>query len=87
MRYYSLISALMITLVTLLPGCTPKQTGILTAKDVICESPRPQICTMDYVPVCAVMKNGSQKTMSNACTACSLKEVTHYRPGPCKATD
>ena len=49
---------------------------------------RPQMCTADYQPVCAYIKDcigGScTKTMSNACSACSDKSVQAYFNGACK---
>ncbi len=48
-----------------------------------CEDPRPEICTMDYVPVCGELDDGGQKTYSNACNACADPRVTGYRPDPC----
>ena len=37
----------------------------------LCEDPRPQVCTMDYRPVCGTLKDGSSKTYSNGCGACA----------------
>ncbi len=34
-----------------------------------CTAPRPKVCTMDYKPVCAQLKDGSFKTYSNGCSA------------------
>jgi len=49
-----------------------------------CLDPRPEMCTMDYVPVCG--KRGDEwKTYSNACSACSDAEVSGFRPGACGA--
>lgn len=49
----------------------------------ICPEQRPEICTQDYRPVCAKQKDGSHKTYSNACTACSEQNVVDYRNGSC----
>jgi len=51
---------------------------------VTCPEPRPQMCTMDYRPVCAQMKDGSSKEYSNGCTSCSDPNVSGYRDGACK---
>ncbi len=51
---------------------------------VSCPEPRPQICTQDYHPVCAVRQDGSYKTYANGCSACSDPEVTGYREGACE---
>ena len=62
---------------------------------VQCQSPRPQICTMDYTPVCATRDNGvrcvttpcaSTETAiySNGCSACSDPSVYSYQMGECR---
>lgn len=48
-----------------------------------CGEKRPEVCTMEYVPVCAELNDGSQKTYSNACSACSDKEVVKYQVNAC----
>ncbi|MDH3633112.1 MAG: hypothetical protein OES20_00255 [Gammaproteobacteria bacterium] len=50
-----------------------------------CVDPRPQICTMDYTPVCAELRSGELKTYSNACSACADAYVVSYRLDPCVA--
>ena len=50
----------------------------------VCTDPRPQVCTMDYRPVCAQLEDGSFKTYSNGCTACSNHEVIGHVEGECK---
>lgn len=50
---------------------------------VICPEPRPQVCTMDYQPVCAQLQDGSFKVYSNGCGACSDHNVIGYREGEC----
>ncbi len=49
----------------------------------LCEDPRPQVCTMDYRPVCGTHQDGSVKTYSNGCGACSNPEVTFWTEGAC----
>ena len=51
---------------------------------VACKEPRPQVCTQDYRPVCAVRQDGSFKTYSNGCGACSDPSVNGYREGACE---
>lgn len=51
---------------------------------VPCTEPRPELCTQDYRPVCAVLKEGGFKTYSNGCNACSDPSVTEYRDGACE---
>jgi hypothetical protein len=55
-----------------------------TKEMVACTEPRPQVCSQDYQPVCAVMQDGSFKTYSNGCSACSDPEVNSYREGACE---
>ena len=49
-----------------------------------CTDPRPEICTMDYNPVCATLADGTTATRSNACGACADVEVLSHRPGACE---
>lgn len=51
---------------------------------VICKDPRPQICTMQYIPVCAQLKDGSVKTYASGCSACADPEVRSYKKESCK---
>jgi len=51
---------------------------------VACEEPRPQLCTMQYDPVCGLTANNQYKTYSNACSACSDASVSGYNPGACE---
>lgn len=50
---------------------------------ILCEEPRPTICTREYNPVCATLKNGKTKTGATGCTACSDPEVMGYSMGAC----
>ena len=64
-------------------GCTQAETkpGL-----VQCTEPRPEVCTMDYTPVCALRTGSGEeqwKTYANACTACSDAAVTGYRENAC----
>ncbi len=58
--------------------------GNTKTEQVMCTEPRPEICTMDYQPVCALLENGSYKTYSNGCSACSDLAVIRYHDGICK---
>ena len=49
----------------------------------VCEDPRPQVCTMDYRPVCGTLKDGSMKTYSNGCGACADVEVVSWVENAC----
>ena len=48
-----------------------------------CESPRPQVCTMEYAPVCAELVAGINRDYSSGCNACADDAVASYRTGPC----
>ena len=50
---------------------------------ILSEEPRPQICTREYDPVCATLKDGSKITASTVCESCSDKEVVGYKKGAC----
>ncbi len=54
------------------------------SEKVPCTEPRPQVCTQDYRPVCAELQDGSFKTFSNGCSACSDPAVAGYRNGACE---
>ncbi len=64
-----------------LVGCMspPKPTTMTTQ----CTSPRPQVCTMEYAPVCATRTNGVRAEYSSACNACADDSVSGYLTGPC----
>jgi len=49
----------------------------------VCAEPRPEICTMEYVPVCATLKDTGMKTYSSGCRACSDINVVSYKTGAC----
>ncbi len=49
----------------------------------LCPEERPQVCTYEYNPVCATLKDGSTKTGSTGCTVCSDPEVVGYTMGKC----
>jgi hypothetical protein len=80
------INGLLVTLLLSLFACAggqPKPTpkdGLQTA----CIEPRPQICTMDYTPVCAALVSGQEKTYSNGCSACADVNVVSHRPAACE---
>ncbi len=47
-----------------------------------CPEIRPQLCTMDYTPVCGFTDSG-RETFSNGCGACANAEVIGYIAGEC----
>ncbi len=48
-----------------------------------CADPRPQMCTKDYRPACGLLRDGTRKTYSNACSACSDPQVMTQGAGAC----
>ena len=48
-----------------------------------CSEPRPQMCTMEYRPVCGITKDGADKTYGNGCGACGDAEVISFTEGEC----
>ena len=48
-----------------------------------CEDPRPEICTREYLPVCATRADGTTGTYGNWCDACADEKVESYVPGAC----
>lgn len=73
MRFYPVIVAL-----GLLPACAAEPLGTTP-----CADPRPQVCTMEFAPACAVLAGGGRKEFSSPCSACADPAVTGYVSGPC----
>ena len=48
-----------------------------------CPEPRPQVCTMEYNPTCAVLLDGNRKEYSSPCNACADDQVSAVLTGPC----
>ena len=81
----------------LLPGlllltcCATPTDGQIPASAVQCMDPRPQVCTMDYTPVCAAhctitaCETPEMKTYANACGACADPAVLYHQPGECES--
>lgn len=65
----------------LVAGCATQPTDQPPITE--CTEPRPQICTMEYDPVCGKL-NGTTKTYASGCTACSDPRVSGYTPGACE---
>jgi hypothetical protein len=68
------------------PACaqqTPPAQPPAPPGQVVCTSPRPQLCTRDYRPVCGMKRDGTRQTYGNACGACGDDNVVSHIPGPC----
>jgi hypothetical protein len=63
----------------------PMESGRLAGEEefIPCQESRPQLCTMQYDPVCGVLRTGETKTYSNACSACRDHAVSGYTDGTC----
>ena len=97
-KYILTITTLLI-LVTACQSTTNKVTKPEVNKPatVSCTDPRPQICTQEYIPVCATKDTGircvttpcpstEKVTYPNACTACADAKVYSYVTGACESS-
>jgi len=75
---------LLLSLLLVACGST-EQRPVDAAAHQSCSDPRPQVCTMDYSPVCATLVSQQRKQYSNACGACSDPAVISYVAGACPA--
>lgn len=71
-----------------LAACTAPQAQVpapatSVAGTVTCTTPRPQMCTRDYRPVCGTRRDGTRQTYGNGCGACADAAVVSHVPGPC----
>ena len=79
-----------------LSGCAvpPDSPAPRMEVETRCEDPRPQMCTREYRPVCALRDTGVRcittpcpsaewKTYGNACDACADADVIGHVPGAC----
>ena len=49
-----------------------------------CEDPRPEVCTLDYRPVCGQQGDSEMQTYGNACMACGDASVIGFFDGECR---
>ncbi len=77
------VKLLSILLLTTITACTvnPEQKN---NNIVSCKDPRPQMCTMDYNPVCGFISPNQIKTFSNGCVACSDSKVLSHTNNVCR---
>jgi hypothetical protein len=73
--------ALAVPLIMLLSACGFNQPA--APLHTQCDSPRPQVCTMEYAPVCAYLMAGGSRAYSSGCNACADDAVAVYLPGSC----
>lgn len=73
-------AALVAVVLLFLVGCQTTPTPTLFTQ---CAAERPQVCTMEYNPVCANVQSGGQKTYSSPCNACADDAVLEYLAGAC----
>lgn len=88
------MKALLSLYTLLLAACSPLDDTTLDASSeikivtaIVCTDPRPEICTMEYRPVCASGLSGEPTTFSSACSACSDQKVLHYKIGECEIAE
>ncbi len=77
--------ATVLLVTALLAGCanTADSKGEVETR---CQSPRPEVCTQQYDPVCGLRASaGDWQTYSNGCVACTDTDVIGYRDGACPA--
>jgi hypothetical protein len=68
----------------LLAACsTPPPAASLRTQ---CTTPRPQVCTMIYAPVCALHEDGRERSHASGCNACADDTAVDYREGSCEET-
>jgi len=73
-----------LTLLLSLAACNANsKPDEINTKLTRCTEPRPQVCTHEYLPVCATLQDGARKTYPTGCTACSDSKVVGYVPEPC----
>ena len=63
-----------------LTGCQTQPVPSLVTQ---CADPRPQVCTMEYAPVCAELPQGGSQQYASACNACADDTVSGYLQGAC----
>jgi hypothetical protein len=85
LREWSCLAAILA--MSSLGGCAssgPELAGAGEEGRTVCVDPRPEVCTMDYNPVCATLADGSNATYPNACGACADTAVVSHRPDACE---
>lgn len=70
-----------LAVLTLLSACAG--APIAPEGTISCSEPRPLVCTMEFLPTCAVLSSGGLKEFASPCTACADTAVTGYVVGSC----
>jgi len=100
MKYNYINTILLAAISVLMLSCANSQVKETSEQDYLykaCKDPRPQICTREYRPVCAIKDTGircvttpcqstTHKTYGNACSACGDPKVISYHSGACEET-
>ncbi|MEH6469731.1 MAG: hypothetical protein V7752_00660 [Halopseudomonas sp.] len=71
-----------------MPSSPPSYEITLPYGATACPEPRPTegemvMCTMNYLPVCAIHSDASRSTQSNDCSACADPKIAGYTDGAC----
>ena len=75
---------LILVLLLIVYACTSLDKTLEDSTLTLCLDPRPEVCTMDFRPVCGLRADNSViRTFSNACMACSELETMAYIDGEC----
>ncbi|MEH6557586.1 MAG: hypothetical protein V7459_06825 [Oceanicoccus sp.] len=82
--YILLLSAVLVACAPVSDTGVDKKPESEIINATVCTDPRPEICTMEYMPVCAMHISGEMKTYSSGCSACSHQQVIHYQMGECE---
>lgn len=75
----------LVVAVLLLGGCAGggHEPIDIDAQAVTCTEPRPEVCTREIRPVCALLESSHLVTRANACWACADPYVISYHEGYC----
>ena len=73
--------------VLVLTACVNSPAPEPEAPGTQCIEPRPQVCTMEYNPVCATLVAGGTKEYASGCNACADDAVSAYLPDPCPVVE